>query len=52
MRRTASPLVPGLGRAPHHCTHTTEVLAASASERSDQRSLADGIFMALIFLLD
>jgi hypothetical protein len=24
---TASPLAPGLGRAPHHHTHTTEALA-------------------------
>jgi hypothetical protein len=38
MWRTASPLVPGVGHAPHHHTHITEALAierwrALASDR-------------------
>jgi hypothetical protein len=40
MWRTASPLVPGLGRAHHHRTHTTEALAASVSERPAQQNFS------------
>jgi hypothetical protein len=43
MWRTASPLVPGLGRAHHHHTHTTEALAAGVSERPAKRKPHQGI---------
>jgi hypothetical protein len=34
MWRTASPLVPGLSRAPHHHTHTTEASASGERQRA------------------